>query len=168
MPVVSQERWTRVDDYAGGLLAPHDEALDAARAASRTAGLPEIAVSPAQGGPDPGGLRGEDQDGVGVVPEEPGVERGQEGAEQAPAAAQQDQGHQGEDAAEDEIHREGQRQARQVSGQTEEGQQEGQEDDPAASRLRPPGGGGIPLAGVGAGRFRSEGHIESSKSIWDF
>jgi predicted O-methyltransferase YrrM len=46
---VSQENWTAVDEYVSGLLAPHDEALDAALQASDEAGLPAIQVSPAQG-----------------------------------------------------------------------------------------------------------------------
>jgi predicted O-methyltransferase YrrM len=46
---VSQETWTAVDDYVAGLLAPHDEALEAALRASDKAGLPAIRVSPAQG-----------------------------------------------------------------------------------------------------------------------
>jgi predicted O-methyltransferase YrrM len=46
---VSQETWTAVDDYVAGLLAPHDEALEAALRASEEAGLPAIQVSPAQG-----------------------------------------------------------------------------------------------------------------------
>jgi predicted O-methyltransferase YrrM len=46
---VSQENWTAVDEYVGGLLAPHDEALQAALRASEDAGLPAIQVSPAQG-----------------------------------------------------------------------------------------------------------------------
>jgi len=46
---VSQETWTAVDDYVAGLLAPHDEALEAALQASEDAGLPAIQVSPAQG-----------------------------------------------------------------------------------------------------------------------
>ncbi len=46
---MSQENWTAVDDYAAGLLAPHDEALEAALRASDEAGLPAIQVSPAQG-----------------------------------------------------------------------------------------------------------------------
>jgi predicted O-methyltransferase YrrM len=46
---VSQETWTAVDDYVAGLLAPHDEALEAALRASEAAGLPAIQVSPAQG-----------------------------------------------------------------------------------------------------------------------
>jgi predicted O-methyltransferase YrrM len=46
---VSQETWTAVDDYVAGLLAPHDEALEAALRASEEAGLPAIQVSPPQG-----------------------------------------------------------------------------------------------------------------------
>jgi predicted O-methyltransferase YrrM len=46
---VGQETWTAVDDYVSGLLAPHDEALEAAIAASNEAGLPSIQVSPPQG-----------------------------------------------------------------------------------------------------------------------
>ena len=46
---MSQETWTAVDDYVTGLLAPHDEALEAALRASEDAGLPAIQVSPAQG-----------------------------------------------------------------------------------------------------------------------
>jgi predicted O-methyltransferase YrrM len=46
---VAQGTWTAVDDYVSGLLAPHDEALDAAIAASDEAGLPAIQVSPPQG-----------------------------------------------------------------------------------------------------------------------
>jgi predicted O-methyltransferase YrrM len=49
MPAVGQETWTAVDDYVSGLLAPHDEALEAAIAASDEAGLPPIQVSPPQG-----------------------------------------------------------------------------------------------------------------------
>jgi predicted O-methyltransferase YrrM len=44
-----QEKWTAVDDYLARLLAPADAALEAALAASRAAGLPEIQVSPCQG-----------------------------------------------------------------------------------------------------------------------
>jgi predicted O-methyltransferase YrrM len=47
--MMSQERWTAVDDYVGGLLAPHDAALEAALAAGEAAGLPAIQVSPPQG-----------------------------------------------------------------------------------------------------------------------
>jgi predicted O-methyltransferase YrrM len=46
---MSQQQWTAVDDYLTGALVGPDEALDAALAASDAAGLPAIAVSPAQG-----------------------------------------------------------------------------------------------------------------------
>ncbi len=46
---MTDETWTAVDEYAAGLLAPHDEALEAALRTSEEAGLPEIQVSPAQG-----------------------------------------------------------------------------------------------------------------------
>ena len=46
---MSQETWTAVDDYVAGLLAPHDEALEAALRRSEEAGLPAIQVTPAQG-----------------------------------------------------------------------------------------------------------------------
>jgi predicted O-methyltransferase YrrM len=46
---VGQETWTAVDEYVGGLLAPHDDALSAAVAESQAAGLPPIQVSPPQG-----------------------------------------------------------------------------------------------------------------------
>ena len=46
---MTQERWSAVDDYAAGLLAPHDPILDAALRASESAGLPAIQVSPPQG-----------------------------------------------------------------------------------------------------------------------
>jgi predicted O-methyltransferase YrrM len=46
---VGLDRWSKVDDYVGGLLALHDDALDAALKASDEAGLPEIQVSPPQG-----------------------------------------------------------------------------------------------------------------------
>jgi predicted O-methyltransferase YrrM len=42
-------RWTKVDDYVEDRLIPPDPILDAARKASEAAGLPDIAVSPAQG-----------------------------------------------------------------------------------------------------------------------
>jgi predicted O-methyltransferase YrrM len=45
---VGLDRWREVDDYVGGLLAPHDDALEAALRASDEAGLPEIQVSPPQ------------------------------------------------------------------------------------------------------------------------
>jgi predicted O-methyltransferase YrrM len=41
--------WTAVDEYVGGLLAPHDDALEAALSSAAAAGLPEIQVSPPQG-----------------------------------------------------------------------------------------------------------------------
>lgn len=44
-----KDTWSRVDEYIGELLIPRDEALSAALAASEAAGLPAIAVSPAQG-----------------------------------------------------------------------------------------------------------------------
>ncbi|MGB8963290.1 MAG: O-methyltransferase [Pseudonocardiaceae bacterium] len=46
---MTQQQWTAVDDYITGALLEPDEALDAALAASAAAGLPAIAVSPAQG-----------------------------------------------------------------------------------------------------------------------
>jgi predicted O-methyltransferase YrrM len=46
---MTQERWSQVDDYLGEVLVPSDSALDAARAASTAAGLPDIAVAPNQG-----------------------------------------------------------------------------------------------------------------------
>ena len=46
---MSEGRWTAVDEYVCGLLAPQDEALTAALAASDAAGLPAIQVSAAQG-----------------------------------------------------------------------------------------------------------------------
>ncbi len=45
---MSQEQWIAVDEYVSGLLAPHDEVLDAALAAGAEAGLPPIQVSPPQ------------------------------------------------------------------------------------------------------------------------
>lgn len=44
-----QERWSAVDEYVTGLLAPHDPALEAALSASDAASLPAIQVSPQQG-----------------------------------------------------------------------------------------------------------------------
>jgi predicted O-methyltransferase YrrM len=44
-----QERWSAVDEYVTGLLAPNDAALEAAIDASEAAGLPAIQVSPPQG-----------------------------------------------------------------------------------------------------------------------
>lgn len=46
---MGQEQWSAVDEYVGGLLAPHDEALKAALSSGEAAGLPQIQVSPAQG-----------------------------------------------------------------------------------------------------------------------
>ena len=46
---MGEERWRAVDEYVAGLLAPPDEALDAALRASQEAGLPAIQVSPPQG-----------------------------------------------------------------------------------------------------------------------
>jgi predicted O-methyltransferase YrrM len=46
---VSQEQWTAVDRYISETLVPADPALDAALKASAEAGLPPIAVTPAQG-----------------------------------------------------------------------------------------------------------------------
>jgi predicted O-methyltransferase YrrM len=46
---VGHEQWSAVDEYVSGLLAPHDEALDAALSAGVEAGLPPIQVSPPQG-----------------------------------------------------------------------------------------------------------------------
>jgi predicted O-methyltransferase YrrM len=46
---VAQDTWTAVDEYVTGLLAPPDEALDAAMRAGEEAGLPQIQVSPPHG-----------------------------------------------------------------------------------------------------------------------
>lgn len=46
---MTQELWTAVDTYITDLLQPPDAVLDAALADSAAAGLPPIAVSPAQG-----------------------------------------------------------------------------------------------------------------------
>ena len=46
---MSEELWTAVDDTIEALFLPDDPALSAALADSAAAGLPEIAVSPAQG-----------------------------------------------------------------------------------------------------------------------
>ncbi len=46
---MAQDQWTAVDEYVGGLLAPHDEVLDTALSAGAEAGLPAIQVSPPQG-----------------------------------------------------------------------------------------------------------------------
>jgi predicted O-methyltransferase YrrM len=42
------DRWAEVDEYVSGLLAPQDEALEAAVKAGVDAGMPEIQVSPPQ------------------------------------------------------------------------------------------------------------------------
>ena len=44
-----QDQWTAIDRYITDALLPHDEALEAALAASDAAGLPAIAVAPNQG-----------------------------------------------------------------------------------------------------------------------
>lgn len=44
-----EDRWSEVDEFVAGLLAPHDEALEGALEASDVAGLPAIQVSPPQG-----------------------------------------------------------------------------------------------------------------------
>jgi predicted O-methyltransferase YrrM len=46
---MTQEQWTRVDEYITSLLLPNDAVLDAALAASNAAGLPAINVAPNQG-----------------------------------------------------------------------------------------------------------------------
>ncbi len=46
---MGQDQWTAIDRYITGALLPHDEALEAALAASDAAGLPAIAVAPNQG-----------------------------------------------------------------------------------------------------------------------
>jgi predicted O-methyltransferase YrrM len=46
---MSEDTWTAVDEYVAEQLIGEDAALDAALAASAEAGLPAIAVSPAQG-----------------------------------------------------------------------------------------------------------------------
>jgi predicted O-methyltransferase YrrM len=46
---MSSERWSAVDDYIGEMLLGEDPALEQALAASAAAGMPAIAVSPAQG-----------------------------------------------------------------------------------------------------------------------
>ncbi|MEV6328690.1 O-methyltransferase [Streptomyces sp. NPDC051909] len=48
-PDHDQPQWTAVDTYFTDLIAPGDEALTAALADSKAAGLPEIAVAPNQG-----------------------------------------------------------------------------------------------------------------------
>jgi predicted O-methyltransferase YrrM len=46
---MADDRWTAVDTYFGDLMIGDDPVLAAAEAASGSAGLPDIAVSPAQG-----------------------------------------------------------------------------------------------------------------------
>jgi len=46
---MTQEQWTRVDEYVTNLLLPSDAVLEAALAASQAAGLPAINVAPNQG-----------------------------------------------------------------------------------------------------------------------
>ncbi|MFF3758424.1 O-methyltransferase [Streptomyces sp. NPDC002185] len=46
---MTNPQWTAVDDYFTDTIAPGDDALTAALAASTAAGLPEIAVAPNQG-----------------------------------------------------------------------------------------------------------------------
>ena len=46
---MSEEQWTRVDEYLSSLLVPDDKALQNALKASAEAGLPSIQVSPVQG-----------------------------------------------------------------------------------------------------------------------
>lgn len=46
---MAEDAWIAVDEYVTGLLAPHDDALDAALRASEAAGLPSIQVSPPLG-----------------------------------------------------------------------------------------------------------------------
>jgi len=46
---MTQEQWTRVDDYISSLMLPADTALEAALTASSAAGLPAINVAPNQG-----------------------------------------------------------------------------------------------------------------------
>jgi predicted O-methyltransferase YrrM len=46
---MTRELWSQVDDYLGEVLVSADPALDAALAAAKAAGLPEIAVAPNQG-----------------------------------------------------------------------------------------------------------------------
>jgi predicted O-methyltransferase YrrM len=46
---MTDERWSAVDEYVSGLLAPPDEALALALGESEAAGLPAIQVSPPQG-----------------------------------------------------------------------------------------------------------------------
>lgn len=49
IPAALQKKWTAVDNYIESQLVPPEPVLEAARKASRTAGLPDIAVTPSQG-----------------------------------------------------------------------------------------------------------------------
>ena len=49
IPAALQRKWTNVDKYVDSQLVPSDPVLEAAREASRKAGLPDIAVTPSQG-----------------------------------------------------------------------------------------------------------------------
>lgn len=50
MPRKTKDKtWSAVDDYLNGILIPADSVLDATRAAAKSAGLPDIAVTPTQG-----------------------------------------------------------------------------------------------------------------------
>lgn len=49
IPAALQKKWTAVDNYIESQLVPPDLVLEAARKASRAAGLPDIAVTPSQG-----------------------------------------------------------------------------------------------------------------------
>lgn len=49
IPAALQKKWTAVDNYVESQLVPPDPVLEAARKASRAAGLPDIAVTPSQG-----------------------------------------------------------------------------------------------------------------------
>ena len=46
---MTQEQWTRVDEYVSSLMLPSDPVLEAALAAGNAAGLPAINVAPNQG-----------------------------------------------------------------------------------------------------------------------
>src|SRR6187551_2093534 len=46
---MTQEQWTRVDEYVSSLMLPADAVLDAALAAADAADLPAINVAPNQG-----------------------------------------------------------------------------------------------------------------------
>ena len=49
IPAALKKKWTAVDKYIDSQLVPPEPVLDAARQASRAAGLPDIAVTPSQG-----------------------------------------------------------------------------------------------------------------------